>query len=68
MKLTDWIKNKVYKLLGLQRLKGNPDNGRLTYINDDEAIQVEKIHSYKVWYLGDGDELYMALISAGINF
>ena len=57
MKLTDWIKNKVYKLLGLQRLKGNPDNGRLTYINDDEAIQVEKIHSYKVWYLGDGDEL-----------
>ena len=57
MNVADFIKSKVLRMLGLAKLNGDPNNGRLTYINDDEAIRVEKMKANKVWYLGDGDEL-----------
>ncbi len=56
MNVFTWIKNKVYKFLKLTK-ENNPNNERMTFINDDEAIRIEKIRSNKVWYYGDGDEL-----------
>ena len=57
MNVFQWIKNKVYKLLGIQKLMGSPNDNRLTYINDDEKIRITKIHEAKVWYIGDSSEL-----------
>lgn len=57
MTLLEWVRNKVYKLLGVQKLPGTPNDNRLTFISDDEAIRVEKIRANKVWYYGDADEL-----------
>lgn len=57
MTLSEWVKNKILKFLGIQKLSGTPNDNRLTFISDDEAIRVENIRANKVWYYGDGDEL-----------
>lgn len=57
MTLAQWVKNKILKFLGLQKLSENPNNERLTYISNDDAIRVDKIRCYKIWYTGEGDEI-----------
>lgn len=57
MNVSDFLKKKVLQILGLFKLNNDPNDGRLTYINDDEAIRLSKIRANKVWFLGDGDEL-----------
>lgn len=56
MTLKEWIQNKILNFLGIEKTT-NPNSNRLTYISDDEEIQIEKIRSHQVWYIGDGDEL-----------
>ncbi len=56
MNITQKIKNRVMKILGLAKIS-NPNSERLTYINDDEAIRVSNIRANRCWYIGDGDEL-----------
>ena len=57
MNLLDLIKEKVFKKRGLKRLPTTPNNDRLTFISDEDAIRVDKIRCNKVWYYGDGNEL-----------
>ena len=57
MRLSQLIKNKIFKKNKLERLNGTPNNERLTYISDPEQIRIQKSRSYRVWFYGDGDEL-----------
>lgn len=57
MTLGEWIKKKIIKFLGLEKIAENPNNDRLLFINDQESIQTELIQACKVWYLGNGDQL-----------
>lgn len=57
MNLIDAIREKILKFLKLDYLSGNPNNERYTFINDDQNIIKSNIEAYKIWYLGDSDEL-----------
>lgn len=57
MNLTEKIRQRVIKFLGLEHLNDNPSSQRYTYINDKEAIRKLKQQEFKIWYIGDGDEL-----------
>lgn len=57
MTLGEWIKSKILKFLGLQKLAENPNNDRLLFVNDNENIKTELIMANKIWYLGNGDDL-----------
>ena len=57
MTLNEYVKGKVLKYLKIDKLEGTPNDNRLTFISDDEAIRVENIRANKIWYIGDGDEL-----------
>lgn len=56
--LVEVIKNKIFKKTGnLEKLKGTPNDNRLTFITDDEAIRIEQAREAKVWYYGNASEL-----------
>jgi len=57
MTITEWIKKKIMKFLGLDKLPENPNNDRLLFINDTENIKSEEVIANKIWYLGNGDDL-----------
>lgn len=57
MTLKEWIKKKILKRQGIQRLDENPNSDRLTFISDNDNLKIEEIQANKVWYLGDGNEL-----------
>lgn len=57
MNLIEWIKQKIFKKSGNIQKINNPNDNRLTYISDDEAIRIEKIRECKVWYYADASEL-----------
>ena len=57
MKLVDYIRSIVFKMLGLQRLANNPNDDRLTFISNDEEIHIAEIRAAKIWYMGNANEL-----------
>lgn len=57
MTLNEWIKKKIMKFLGLDKLPENPNNDRLLFVNDTENIKAEQVLANKIWYLGNGDDL-----------
>lgn len=57
MNLIEFIKNKIFKKSGGIKKINNPNDRRLTFITDDEAIRIEKVREYKVWYYADASEL-----------
>ena len=57
MTLKEWIKKKILKRQGVERLDANPNSDRLTFIADEDNLKLEEIQANKVWYLGDGNEL-----------
>ena len=57
MTLREFIKNKILKKQGVQRLAEDPNSSRLTFISDADNIKIEEIQANKIWYLGDGNEL-----------
>lgn len=57
MTIKDWIKNKVLKFLGLEKISASPNDVRLTFISDDEKVKIDEIRANRVWYIGNGDEL-----------
>lgn len=68
MTLGEWIKNKIIKFLGLEKLTENPNEEKFMYISDAEGIRAELLQAYKVWYLGNSDDLlafYTAKQSSG---
>lgn len=56
MNIIEWFKNKVFKKIGMKKVS-NPNDPRLTFINDDNALRIEKIRENKVWYYGTASEL-----------
>lgn len=57
MTLHEWIKKRIMKFLGLDKLPENPNNDRLIFVNDVENIKAEQVLANKIWYLGNGDDL-----------
>lgn len=57
MTLGEWIKKRIMKFLGLDKLAENPNNERLLFVNDVDNIKAEQIQANKIWYLGNGDDL-----------
>lgn len=57
MTLKDLLKKKILGLVKLSRLDGEPDDDRLTFVNDNTRILRTRLKEYNVWYDGDGDEL-----------
>mgnify|MGYP006952759293 CR=1 FL=1 len=57
MDIIDRVRQKILRFLRLDRLPGNPNSDRLTYINDPEALDEEALSEARVWYLGDSNEL-----------
>lgn len=56
MTLKDLIRKKVFQTSDLATVD-SPDESRLTFINNSDAIMRMKLKEYNVWYEGDGDEL-----------
>lgn len=57
MTLKEFIKKKILRRQGVERLDENPNSERLTFIADNDQLKIEEIQANKVWYLGDGNEL-----------
>jgi len=57
MKLLDLIKKRIIKFLGLEKLSENPYSERLTFIQNEDNIELQQIREYKVWYFGSDSEL-----------
>lgn len=57
MKIIDNIKKRIIKFLGIEKLIDNPYDSRYTFISDSDTIARNRVIEYKMWYLGDGDEL-----------
>lgn len=57
MTLTQWIKSRVLKWLGLQHLSQNPNSERYQFINDEETVRRQRLDECRIWYVGDSDEL-----------
>ena len=57
MKITEWIKQRIIRFLGLDKLVDNPNSERYAFVSDTEDIAKKKVIEYKIWYLGDSDEL-----------
>ena len=53
MNIFEKIKMVTFKVLGLKKLPTTPNNDRLTFINNDQKIQIAKWREFKVWYYGD---------------
>ena len=57
MNLMEFIKKRILKFLGLEKLNGNPYAERLTFISNEENIIKQHIEEYRTWYIGNSDEL-----------
>lgn len=57
MKFTEWMRKKILKLLGLEKLAENPKSDRLMFINNNEDIKLEEAVCGKIWYIGDSNQL-----------
>lgn len=60
------IQNLTKKKKDVKRLSESPFSQRLTFINNEEAIKRLKLHEYKIWYIGDSDELLNFYTNASI--
>lgn len=56
MNLLEFIRNKVFRKNGGLNKQGNPNDPRLTFITDDNALRIEKVREFKVWYYGGASE------------
>lgn len=58
MTIREWLKTKLFGKSGIAKsATGKPDDDRLTFINDNDALMRTRIREYNIWYCGDGDEL-----------
>lgn len=57
MTLSEIIKKRILKFLGLERLGQNPNDDRFTFMGDAEKIIAKKVQENKIWYYGDSNEL-----------
>jgi hypothetical protein len=57
MTIFDKIKQRILKYLGVEKLDGNPNSDRFTFINDENTVKRQKVDECRIWYVGDSDEL-----------
>jgi len=57
MTIAEWIKKKIIKFLGLEKLAENPNNDRLLFVNDVDNIKANELQANKIWYIGNGDDI-----------
>lgn len=57
MTILEWLRARVRNVAGSVVKTKRPDDERMTFINDNEAMGRMKLKEYDVWYDGDGDEL-----------
>lgn len=57
MKFTEWMRKKILKLLGLEKLAENPKSPRFTFINNNHDIKIEEARCGRMWYIGDSNQL-----------
>lgn len=51
------VTNFALKLLGVKKLSEDPNDSRFNFINDEDTIREQKLKEYKIWYVGDAQEL-----------
>ena len=57
MNIIEVIRRRILKFLKLEKLDENPNGERFTFICDEDNIIKQKLQEYKMWYIGDSDEL-----------
>lgn len=57
MTFKDFLRKKILGIVGLSRFDGEPNEDRLTFINDSTRLIRTKLKEYNIWYEGDGDEI-----------
>lgn len=57
MNVIETIRKRILKFLKLDHLEENPNNERYTFICDEDNIKKQKLQEYRIWYIGDSDEL-----------
>lgn len=68
MNLMEAVRRRILKFLRLEKLADNPNDERYTFICDEDNIKEQQIKEYKMWYIGDSNELsnyYMNEIAYG---
>lgn len=68
MNIIEAVRRRILKFLRLEKLADNPNDERYTFICDEDNIVEQQIKEYKMWYLGDSNELanyYVNEISYG---
>lgn len=57
MDIIEKIRQRILRFLKLDKLAGNPNDDRLTYIMDPEEVDAEDMKRARVWYVGSSQEL-----------
>ena len=53
----EYMRKKIFGILGLVSTQENPNSPRKTFVNNFENIENLKLREYNIWYAGDSDEL-----------
>ncbi len=57
MNWREYMRKKVFGILGLVSTQENPNTPRKTFVNNFQNIENLKLREYNIWYAGDSDEL-----------
>lgn len=57
MTVFEKIKSIILKVVGVKKLEDNPNSRRYMFINDDNKIKRANLAEYRIWYVGDSDEI-----------
>lgn len=57
MNWREYMRKKVFGILGLVSTQENPNSPRKTFVNNFQNIEDLKLREYNIWYAGDSDEL-----------
>lgn len=57
MTIIEKIKDRIIKFLGVQKLNDNPNSERYNFISSEDVVIKQHLNEYKIWYIGDSDEL-----------
>lgn len=57
MDIVEKIKQRILRFLGLERLAGNPNQERLSLVNDPDDVKLQNAQEARVWYMGNSNDL-----------
>lgn len=57
MNWREYMRKKIFGILGLVSTQDNPNSPRKTFVNNFQNIENLKLREYNIWYAGDSDEL-----------